>query len=209
MRINQHPKLTSLVFIESAENVVLLGPSSVGKSHLAISLAYQFIMAGIKTRFITAADLMLQLAMAKKQERLDSYLHRHIMMPRLLVIDEIGYLPFGLAKAVLLSPAIYPSRNGQQRLQMIQPCPPLLDRLLHHAHIIQISGNSYRLKGKKSAGIFLPCNRQKNRQSLNPIILRWVNFKLPLTQWGTKLYSKLGYFDSLVGQFHSIRGLGF
>ncbi len=68
---------------------------------LAISLAYQAIQRGIKVRFITAADLMLQLATAKKQDRLEAYLKRSILSPKLLVIDEIGYLPIGRAEANL------------------------------------------------------------------------------------------------------------
>ena len=66
----QLQELTGLAFLERKENIVLLGPSGVGKSHLALALAYQSTMRGIKVRFITAADLMLQLAAAKKQERL-------------------------------------------------------------------------------------------------------------------------------------------
>jgi DNA replication protein DnaC len=97
----QLQELTGLAFIERAENLVLLGPSGVGKSHLAISLAYKAIQRGIKVRFITAADLMLQLATAKKQERLEAYLQRSVLGPKLLVIDEIGYLPFGRAEANL------------------------------------------------------------------------------------------------------------
>ena len=72
-------ELTSLAFIERQENIVLLGPSGVGKSHLAIALAYSAIMRGIKVRFITAADLMLQLATAKKQGPLEAYLKRSVL----------------------------------------------------------------------------------------------------------------------------------
>ena len=160
--------LTSLAFIERRENLVLLGPSGVGKSHLAISLAYLGIQRGIKAKFITAADLMLQLATAKKQERLQSYINRSVMTPRLLVIDEIGYLPFGREEANLFFNVVA-KRYEQGSIIVTSNLPfsqwatafagdqtltaALLDRLLHHAHVVQITGNSYRLKDKKAAGI--------------------------------------------------------
>ncbi len=94
-------ELASLAFIERAENIVLLGPSGVGKTHLASAYAFKATQAGIKTRFITAADMMLQLATAKAQGRLQSYMNRAVLGPRLLVIDELGYLPFGRDEANL------------------------------------------------------------------------------------------------------------
>ncbi len=66
-----------------------------------MALAYRAVMAAIKTRFITAADLMLQLAAAKAQGRLREYFNRAVLGPKLLVVDEIGYLPFGRDEANL------------------------------------------------------------------------------------------------------------
>jgi DNA replication protein DnaC len=86
-----------LGFVERAENIVLLGPSVDGKSHLAISLACK----ANKALYITAADIMVQLSAAKAQGCLDSYLKRSVLGPRLLVIDEIGYLSFGREEANL------------------------------------------------------------------------------------------------------------
>jgi DNA replication protein DnaC len=163
----QIQELASLSFIERAENIVLLGPSGVGKSHLAMALAYRAVMAGIKTRFITAADLMIQLAAAKSQGRLKGYFNRAILGPRLLVVDEMGYLPFGREEANLFFNVVA-KRYERGSMVLTSNLPftqwasaladdqtltaALLDRLLHHAHIVQISGDSYRLKDKRKAG---------------------------------------------------------
>ena len=171
----QLQELTSLALIERAENSVRLGPSGVGKSHLAISLAALAINRGIKVRFITAADLMLQLAAAKKQGRLDNYLKRSILSPRLRVIDQIGYLPFGREEANLFFNVVakryeHGSVIATSHLPFSQWATAfagdqtltaaLLDRLLHHAHIVPITGNSYRLKDKKMAGT-MPVREEK------------------------------------------------
>ncbi|WP_196297122.1 ATP-binding protein [Xanthomonas albilineans] len=88
-------ELGHLTFVERAENVVMLGPSGVGKTHIAPALCQRAVMAGHKARFITAADLMMQLAAVKAQNRLKDYFNRAVLGPKLLVVDEIGYLPFG------------------------------------------------------------------------------------------------------------------
>lgn len=158
-------------FVERKENIVFLGPSGVGKSHLAISLGYQATLNGFKTRFITAADLMLQLSTAKAQGRLEIYLKRVVLAPSLLIIDEIGYLPFGRDEANLFFNVI--AKRYEKGSVIVTSNLPfsqwsnafaddttltaaLLDRLLHHAHITQITGESYRLKDKKTAGLTPP-----------------------------------------------------
>ncbi len=163
----QIQELASLTFIERTENIVLLGPSGVGKTHIATALAYRSAMAGIKTRFITAADLMLQLATARSQGRLKEYFNRAVIGPRLLVVDEIGYLPFGREEANLFFNVV--AKRYERGSMVLTSNLPFtqwatafaddqtltaarLDRLLHHAHIVQIAGESYRLKDKRKAG---------------------------------------------------------
>ena len=164
---SQLQDLAALTFIERAENVILLGPSGVGKTHLACALAYRATMAGIKTRFITAADLMLQLATARQQGRLKQYFNRAVLGPRLLVIDEIGSLPFGRDEANLFFNVVA-KRYEHASIVLTSNLPftqwpetfagdqtltaAMLDRMLHHAHIVQISGQSYRLRDKLRAG---------------------------------------------------------
>lgn len=164
----QITELSTLAFIERAENIVLLGPSGVGKTHIALALAYRAVMSRIKTRFITAADLMLQLAAARRKEQLKSYFNRAVLGPKLLVIDELGYLPFGREEANLLFQVI--AKRYERGSIIITSnlafsdwattladdatlTAALLDRLLHHSHIVTLKGESYRLKDKQKAGM--------------------------------------------------------
>ncbi|MEX9569346.1 IS21-like element helper ATPase IstB [Providencia vermicola] len=163
----QIQELSALTFIERNENVVLLGPSGVGKTHLAIGLGLKAVEAKKKTRFTTAADLMLQLSTAKRQNKLKHYLSRSVMAPKLLIIDEIGYLPFGREEANLFFNVIakryeYGSVILTSNLSFGQwpsafaddatLTAAMLDCLLHHSHVLQLSGESYRLKDKRRSG---------------------------------------------------------
>ncbi len=167
----QLQSLRSLSFIERNENIVLLGPSGVGKTHLAIAMGYEAVRAGIKVRFTTAADLLLQLSTAQRQGRYKTTLQRGVMAPRLLIIDEIGYLPFSQEEAKLFFQVIA-KRYEKSAMILTSNLPfgqwdqtfagdaaltsAMLDRILHHSHVVQIKGESYRLRQKRKAGLNRP-----------------------------------------------------
>lgn len=160
-------ELATLRFIERCQNAVLLGPSGVGKTHLAIAIGYAATQAGIKTKFVTAADLMLQLEAARRQERYDAVLRHNVLGPRLLIVDEIGYLPLSGDQASHFF-QIVAKRYERGSMILTSNLPftqwdqtfggnttltaAMLDRILHHSHIVQIKGDSYRLKQQRKAG---------------------------------------------------------
>jgi DNA replication protein DnaC len=161
-------ELATLSFIERQENIVMLGPSGIGKTHIAIALGYRAVQAGIKTRFMSASDLILQLATAQRQENYKQVMQRSVLAPRLLIIDEIGYLPFNAHEAKLLFDVVA-KRYEKGSIILTSNLPfgqwgqvfandtaltsAMLDRILHHSHILQIKGESYRIKEKKQAGL--------------------------------------------------------
>jgi DNA replication protein DnaC len=125
----QIQELAGLAFIERAENIVLLGPSGVGKSHVAITLAYRAVMAGIKTRF--------------HHRGRPHAATRHGEQPRTKALRARQHDPHQQS-------AVY--TVGQRIRRRRDAYCAMLDRLLHHAHVAQITGESYRLKDKRKAG---------------------------------------------------------
>lgn len=150
---------TTLRFIEQKENIVFLGSSGVGKTHLATSIGIAAAKKRTSTYFIKCNDLILNLKKAKLENRLEARL-KHYTKYKLLIIDEIGYLPIDEDDAKLFfqlidmryenKSTIFTTNANFKSWGDIFQDPKLanaiLDRILHHATVVNIVGDSYRLK---------------------------------------------------------------
>ena len=158
-------ELSNLAFIERKENVILLGPSGLGKTHLMLALGHHACMNGYTAYYLSCRDAIDALKRADDAGRLKRKL-KWLTKPHVLLLDEVGYEALSCEQSSLLFQLINARyEHGSIVLTSNKPfgrwaelmsdeaaATAMLDRLLHHAHILSLKGDSYRMKDRLKAG---------------------------------------------------------
>ena len=163
--INQQQiaEFATMSFLDNQENIIFIGSSGAGKTHLSIGLGIEACRQGVRTLFINCHELILRLKIVQEKQHLERIMRQYERY-ELLIIDELGYLPISTEEAKLLFQPIngryerkstiittnVPLSSWGTVLHSTATAEAILDRLVYHSHVIKIKGKSYRLASVNS-----------------------------------------------------------